>query len=189
MKKELFYIYTTPILIILLVFFWNSMPMSISAYATAADGKPVVKTESIATLAQGIDVQNAEEGTLVISLAMPLDRIQSKPFDKVLLFDSAYMEGLKLIYDVNGGYLIGGVPQMYSSKINIFDGGMHKIAYVYEKKRNHQMILVDNNPVAVGRFTGQKATPNALTTAFVGYKSGSYLLDGANGVFIPKAIP
>lgn len=189
MKKELFYIYTTPVLIVLLVFFWNSMPMSISAYVTAADNKPAAQTESVATLAQGIDVENAEEGTLVITLAMPLDRIQNKPFDKVLLFDSAYMEGLKLIYDVKGGYLVGGVPQMHSSRINVFDGNPHRIAYVYEKRKDMQMIVVDNNPVAVGRFTGQKATPNALTAAFIGYKSGPYLLDGANAVFILKVIP
>ncbi|MBI4440702.1 hypothetical protein HY639_00900 [Candidatus Woesearchaeota archaeon] len=180
MKKELLAINSAPLLIILLVFFYNAEPPFLSAYAV----KEMVQPTNTVSIANGIDVNNADQGTLTITLAMPLDRVQQgKAVDKIVLFESKFIDGLRLAYDVRNGFLEGGVPSYESAKVTLFDGNTHRIVYSYDRSRDGQMMSVDDTVVAMGRYTGQKSNGNSLTAAFIGLRTEPYLLEGATAAF------
>ncbi len=188
MKKELLLINSTPVLLILLVFFYNTQPLSLSASSIQEmkqEQAPQENTpkENTVSISNGIDVENADVGTLTLTLSMPQDKF--KDADKVVFFESKLIEGLKIIYNVKDGYLEGGVPWMQSSKVTLFDARRHIIVYSYDKNSNGQAFSVDGNPVAIGSYAGKKAERNSITAAFIGSRE-PFLLDGIEAKYYER---
>jgi len=172
MKKQVVLFALAPVALFLFLVLYKAG--TLQSYSTAEP--------TVISLAQGFDVDNAESGTLTITMAMPLERVKGEnSVDKTLIFESAYIEGLQLVYDIAGQFLEGGVPQIQSTKITLFDGNRHTLAYSYDRTRGGQAIFVDNEPIAMGRYLGKKA-PGGITGAAVGV-SKPYVLEGATTTF------
>lgn len=172
MKKRILLFTLVPLLLLLFLAFYKSG--NLQSYSIAEP--------TVVSLAQGFDVDNADTGTLTITMAMPLERVKKEgKVDKILIFESKYIDGLQLVYDVTGNFLEGGVPHIQSTKVMLFDGNRHTIAYSYDRERDGQAMLVDNEPIAIGRYLGKKAT-GGITGAVVGI-SQPHLLEGATATF------
>ncbi len=179
----LFIINSTPLLIILLIFFSNAAPLQLSMHSIK-ETKPVVlvaekPVENIVSISNGLDVQNADAGTLTLTLSMPPDRFNDAA--KVILFESRFIDGLTIIYNIKDQYLEGGVPVMQSTKISLFDGKLHHVAYSYDKNHNGQLFVVDGNTIAMSQYKGKKAEHNGITAAFIG--RSPMILKGTQATF------
>lgn len=172
MKKEIIFFTLIPLALFLFLVFYKAG--TLQSYSIAEP--------RVISLAQGFDVDNADTGTLTITMAMPLERVKKEgKVDKILIFESKYIDGLQLVYDVTGQFLEGGVPQLQSTKVMLFDGNKHTLAYSYDRARDGQAIFVDGEPIAMGRYLGKKTTETP-TGAAVGILQ-PYLLEGATATF------
>jgi hypothetical protein len=95
------------------------------------------------------DFPNSKEGTFAGTLQkeyfkQPIDQI-------VILFASARVPGLALLYYPYEKKLVAGSPQMVAENIIFFDGTHHRVAYAF-KEGEDQYLIYDDKIVARSPF-------------------------------------
>jgi hypothetical protein len=136
----------------------------------------LVKEEKIVIyFPESADFPNPNEGTVVFEFSFPSAsfKVGDKDADVLMFLDSDTVSGLKLGYDVNQKKLMGGLPSITSSEVNIIDGNKHKIAYSFHKTDKKQVIYVDDNMVAEGEYTGVKE--GDVLTGYSVYQKWTYV--------------
>lgn len=121
------------------------------AVIIAISGKIIEKPQenALPETTQIQDFASIEQGTFTGNLK---PNYFKEPIDQVIvLFASAKIPGLMLIYYPQGKQLIGGTPQMAVNGINLFDGVEHQIIYSFEKG-GQQVIVYDGKPVVSSPF-------------------------------------
>ena len=102
------------------------------------------------------DFTSSKEGTFVGTIKANY----KEPIDNaVVLFASATMPGISIVYEPETKKLIAGSPEMTAENIALFDGKKHQIAYAF-KKGNEQQLYYDGLQVAQSKFEWQ---PDHLT--------------------------
>ena len=111
---------------------------------------------------QGVnDFPNAEEGTFAGTTQK--EYYKEDLGETIILFSSAKIPTLNIIYHPNENKLTAGSPHMEANNIVLFDGQHHEIAYTF--KRNWQQTLYyDGQPVASSNYQ----TPSQLTGLVTG---------------------
>ena len=79
--------------------------------------------------------------------------------DPVVLFVSAKVPGMSLLYYPHKKLLVGGTPQMIAEDIDLFQGEKHQITYSFDKGEK-QRLFYDGKIVAESEF---KLYENSLT--------------------------
>jgi hypothetical protein len=117
---------------------------------------------------QQMDFPTTDAGTFVGVLQKEYFK---EPIDKVvILFVSARIPGLSLIYYPSEKRLIGGTPQMSVDQIILFDGLHHEIKYSFEKG-GQQQLFYDEQLVANAKFTPPPS--DAITGMLIGVSRAS----------------
>lgn len=110
-----------------------------------------------------LDFPSSDEGSLI---AWTKESYFRQPVDKiVVLFVSARLPGLALIYYPEEKRLIGGTPQMAAEGISLFDGQPHQVGYIF-KAKDKQQLIYDGRLVANSPF--QLYSQSQLTGMFIG---------------------
>jgi hypothetical protein len=91
----------------------------------------------------------------------------------VILFASAKVPGLTILYYPDQNRIVAGSPQMSADNIVLFDGKHHELAYSF-KENGDQTLYYDGNLVATSKFNPLK---NSLTGLVTG-TSESFVFDG-----------
>lgn len=117
---------------------------------------------SAPTTVQMQDFPNDQQGIFIGQLNAdyfkdPIDQI-------VVLFVSARIPGLSIMYFPYENRLVAGTPSMNVDNIILFDGTSHEIKYAFQKDGNQQF-WYDGNLVAESRFIPAKSS---ITGAVVG---------------------
>ncbi|MEK6905216.1 MAG: hypothetical protein AABX24_02335 [Nanoarchaeota archaeon] len=90
-----------------------------------------------------------EEGTIE---GWTTDKYFKEDMEKaVVLFASAKILGLTIVYYPEDDQVIAGTPQMVAKKITLFDGKAHHLAYSF-KKGGRQRITYDGQIIAESEF-------------------------------------
>lgn len=108
------------------------------------------------------DFPNDQQGVFVGQLNAdyfkePIDQI-------VVLFISARIPGLSIMYYPYEKRLVAGTPQMVAENIALFEGSPHEIKYAFQKDGNQQL-WYDGDLVAETKFQlyGQSGITGAVT--------------------------
>ena len=109
------------------------------------------------------DFPSIEEGTLAGTLKEVYFKEQIDSV--VVLFASAKIPGLSLLYYPEKKMLVGGSPALVASEVSLFDGQKHSVMYSF-KRDGQQVILYDGQLVASGEFKLPEG--NALTGLVTG---------------------
>jgi hypothetical protein len=114
----------------------------------------------------------------------------SNPPQYMVIFESNVLEGLRIVYDIDSKTLQAGLPEMQSSKINLFDDSkMHKVSYTFCKASGIQKIYFDCKELVSGPFKGSN---QVLATGFVSKDSVDYrevMVNGNLESFNSEVIP
>ncbi len=110
-----------------------------------------------------IDFPSTEEGTL----SGWMEGVYPKePIDKeIVLFSSAKIPGLAIVYYHEENKLIAGTPKMNADGITLFDGEKHHLAYTF-KRGGPQILFYDGQQVAASEF--QHHLPTSITGMVTG---------------------
>jgi len=112
---------------------------------------------------QQVDFSNNQEGTFIGTLQAEYFK---EPIDQVVvMFVSAKIPGLTLIYYPYENKLVGGSPQMVANNVIFFDGIQHHLAYTF-KENGEQILIYDDNIVGQSPFQAPQNSP--LTGAVTG---------------------
>lgn len=108
-----------------------------------------------------IDFPSTEEGTFSGWLKKSYFK---EPVDKeVVLFSSARIPGLTLIYHSEENRLSGGIPAMAAENILFFDKQRHHLVYTF-KKGGWQYLYYDGQQVAASEFQPSLSKITGLIT-------------------------
>ena len=110
------------------------------------------------------DFPTAEEGTFIGVL--PEKYFKEEMDNVIILFASAKIPGLTLMYYPEQKRLVGGTPQLAAENIYLFDGQKHELKYSF-KKNGPQSLFYDNKLIASGDF--RPAYPLVITGLAIGF--------------------
>jgi len=112
---------------------------------------------------ENIDIQNENQGTLIIQLRVPLQTINpTGSLDKIVLFSSNYLESFMIVYNLGDKTIEAGVPVMHSTPVDLFDGGVHQLSYTFDRSKG-QVLYFDGKVIAAGNYNGRKVDKNKIT--------------------------
>ena len=95
------------------------------------------------------DFPSSEEGTLSGTLKEHYFKEKIDPV--VVLFASARIPGLSILYYPEKNMLVGGSPALMVAGVSLFDGQRHSLLYSF-KREGMQALVYDQKVVASGKF-------------------------------------
>ena len=113
------------------------------------------------------DFSSAEAGTLSGTLQEHYFKEQIDPV--VVLFASARIPGLSILYYPEKKIMVGGSPALVATDISLFDGHKHVLMYSF-KREGEQALVYDGAMVAWGKF---KVADNSITGLVTGTAENS----------------
>ena len=125
--------------------------------------KPIPASQPEVNTIHTQDFPSVEQGTFRGQLQKnyfkePID-------DIVVLFSSAKLPGMSLIYYPQEKRLAGGTPVMVAENVVLFDGVAHDIAYSF-KKDGKQFLVYDGQLVGISDYQGY--IPSVLNGMVIG---------------------
>ncbi len=110
---------------------------------------PDLNTPVEKSLPNGVDFMNLDEGALE---GWTREQYYKEPIDEVVvLFASARIPGLAIIYYPKEERIVAGTPQMVVNGIRLFDGQTHQTAYAFARN-GRQRFFYDGKMVAESDF-------------------------------------
>lgn len=105
------------------------------------------------------DFLGTEQGTVVFEFRFPdaSFKVGNKTADILMFLDSEVIPGLKIGYDTEEKKIRGGLPTLSSNDIGLIDGNYHKLVYMFHKGEKKQSLILDDQILAEGEFTGEKS--------------------------------
>lgn len=135
-----------------------------------------------------LDFQNENQGTLIVKVKAPIQKINPEgSISKVLIFSSEYFEKLSILYDLKDKTFTAGAPFMFSSPVNLFDGSLHMIGYTFDKNVG-QALYFDGNLIAFGKFFGTRAEKSKITAMVIHGPSYPDIDVGSEASVLDKAL-
>ncbi len=120
-----------------------------------------------AAMSHAQDFTNAVEGTFSMNINIGYDVLQQyfgMVPDYLIIFNSKAIEGLRIVYDLKGRFIEGGLPPIKTATFDLFDKQNHRLIYTF-KEGLGQKFVFDGRDIGVGPFNpllANKITGNVV---------------------------
>jgi hypothetical protein len=115
----------------------------------------------------GGDFSNPDQGRIILEFSFPTDSfmVGSQVADTFMFLDSKTVPGLKITYSQKDKRIYAGMPVLKTKQVELMDGEGHKLEYSFNRGGRQQAVLLDDEILASGEFTG-----NADLTGYFAYE-------------------
>lgn len=147
-------------------------------YQTSFTGHTVKTDKIVIYLPNNADFPNDQAASVVMNFNFQGDtfKVGDKYADLLMFFDSKVVPGLTLGYDPLEKVLQGGLPLMFSGKIELLNNKPHQLVYSFDKGLKKQYFYLDGVEISQGEYTGEKLS---TIVGFVGYRRSEFIYTNA----------